>query len=310
MVRISINIMMQRQIHPWRWVFMLALLMASMTSQAQIQVFACEPEWASLVRTLGGEHVDVYSATTNKQDPHFIQARPSLIAKTRRAELLVCTGAELEIGWLPVLLIKSGNASILEGGDGHFLAANYVELDGQQENVDRSHGHVHAAGNPHIHLDPDRLLMVAKQLAKRLGELDSAHVADYQQNLATFTYQWKAKMHEWQNVTSPLQGCGVVVHHDNWLYMLDWMGIKSLAKLEKKPGVPPSSVHLSSLISQLEGQNALGVIYANYQDERASKWLSKKTGLPAVKLSFSPSPEQSLIDWYDQLVHQLVSLNH
>ena len=83
----------------------------AMTSpvMAAINVFACEPEWASLAKELGGERVKAVSATTAHQDPHHIEARPSLIAKVRRADLLICSGAELEVGWLPMLQRQAGN---------------------------------------------------------------------------------------------------------------------------------------------------------------------------------------------------------
>ena len=86
-----------------------------MPAQAALKVFACEPEWAALTQELGGDRVSVFSATTALQDPHYIEARPSLIARVRNADLVVCTGAELEAGWLPLLLRSSGNPRVQPG---------------------------------------------------------------------------------------------------------------------------------------------------------------------------------------------------
>ena len=128
---------------------------------AALRVFACEPEWGALAQELGGDLVDVSVATTALQDPHQIQAKPSLIARARNADLVVCTGAELEIGWLPVLLQQSGNAKVQPGQPGNFAAADYVRKLEVPTQLDRSQGDVHAAGNPHIQTDPRNIAQVA-----------------------------------------------------------------------------------------------------------------------------------------------------
>lgn len=156
------------------------LLALAMPAQAAVKIFACEPEWGALAQELGGNLVDVTVATTALQDPHHIQARPSLIARARNADLVVCTGAELEIGWLPILLQQSGNAKVQAGQPGNFAAADHVrklEIPGQ---IDRSQGDVHATGNPHIHTDPRNIAKVATALGLRLAQIDPGHASQYE----------------------------------------------------------------------------------------------------------------------------------
>ncbi|MDH3273976.1 MAG: zinc ABC transporter substrate-binding protein, partial [Gammaproteobacteria bacterium] len=128
--------------------FLIALL--PFAAQADISIFACEPEWAALATEIGGSHVGAYSATTALQDPHYIQARPSLIAKVRRADLVICSGAELEIGWLPVLLRKANNRDVMPGTPGFLEASSLVERFDATANVDRGSGDIHPQGNPHV----------------------------------------------------------------------------------------------------------------------------------------------------------------
>src|SRR5215470_1201261 len=160
----------------------LALLAAP--AQAALRVLACEPEWGALTQELGGSLVDVSVATSALQDPHQIQAKPSLIARTRNADLVVCTGAELEVGWLPVLLQQSGNAKVQPGQPGHFAAADYVRKLEVPTQLDRAQGDVHAAGNPHIQTDPRNIALVATALAQRLAQVDPPHAAEYAQRQA------------------------------------------------------------------------------------------------------------------------------
>ena len=287
---------------------LLSLLLLSNPLYAGLEVFACEPEWASLAKELGGEHVDIYTATTNQQDPHHIQARPSLVAKARQADLLVCTGAELEIGWLPLLLRKSGNPNIQEGQAGYFLATDYVALLDKPIALDRSMGDVHAAGNPHVHLDPVRVQIIANKLSETLARLDPANRSDYEKKLASFTENWQNMIQQWAERTQHLKGKPIVVHHKNWTYLQHWLGLNQAAVLEPKPGIPPTSSHLSSLVSGLKANPAQVIVYASYQDSKAANWLSKKTGIPTLEIAFSPAKDETLAHWFDQLLNQLVAL--
>ena len=254
---------------------------------ATLDAFACEPEWGALVKELGGDKVQVYVATTARQDPHHIEARPSLIARARSADLVVCTGAELETGWLPLLLTQSGNPKIRPGQPGYFEAAQYVELLEIPQQVDRSQGDVHAAGNPHIHLDPRNIAKIAGTLAERMAQLDQAEAANYRANAKAFLERWRQAMTRWESEAAPLKGSGLVVHHTNMSYLIRWLGMRQVATLEPKPGLPPTTAHLSELLSQLARDPAKAVVRAAFEDPRPSEWLAERAKIPAVVLPFT-----------------------
>lgn len=290
--------------------FAFTLLFSSTLAHADLNIFACEPEWGTLAQAIGGDNVTVYSATTGLQDPHYIEARPSLIARARQADMLVCTGAELEIGWLPLLLVKSGNAAIQEGQPGHFMATQHVQLLEIPAKVDRSMGDVHAAGNPHIQTDPSRIAQVAKALAERMAQVDSANAAHYQQGYASFNSRWQQAMQAWQSQAASLRGKAIVVHHKSWVYLRNWLGLKEVATLEPKPGVPPTTAHLASVLQQLQSTPAGMVIYSSYQNPRSAQWLSGKTGIPAVLLpsTVGGTPEaDDLFTFFDDIIKRLTS---
>jgi zinc/manganese transport system substrate-binding protein len=291
---------------------LLSLTLASAPALAKLNVFACEPEWAALASEIGGEQLQVFSATTARQDPHHIQARPSLIAKTRQADLLICSGAELEIGWLPLLLQKSANHNIQPGQPGYFMAAEQVSRLGMLEQVDRSMGDVHSGGNPHVHLDPQRMLLIAERLQQRLISIDPAQREHYQQRYFDFRQRLQKASITWQQQARQLKDTHLVVHHDSWIYLTNWLQMHTIATLEPKPGLPPSSKHLATVVEQLQQQSANLIIYSSYQNPKPAQWLSKKTGLPAVAIPASVEnwqQDNALIDWYGQLIH-LLSQEH
>ena len=276
---------------------------------AEINVFACEPEWGELARELGGDLVSVYNATTAFQDPHHIQARPSLIARMRRADLLVCTGSELEIGWLPILLRQSGNSHVQPGQPGNFAATDYVTTLEKPASVDRSQGDVHSGGNPHIQTDPRNIIKVAKALANTLAKIDAAHAADYTARYQDFEKRWQVALTRWDQEAAPLRGVKIVVHHKAWAYLLDWLDMQVVATLESRPGVPASAGHLSKVLTQLRNQPAKMVIRAAYQEGRPDQWLSEHAHIPAVVLPFTVGGTEAakdLFGLYDDTIANLL----
>jgi zinc/manganese transport system substrate-binding protein len=289
-----------------------ALLLGALVSspaQAKLKVFACESEWGSLLTELAGDKVDVDVATTALQDVHVIEAKPSLIAKVRAADLVVCTGAQLEIGWLPQLIRQSGNAKVASGA-GSFMAAAQVKTLEKPTALDRANGDVHPDGNPHIQMDPRRVLIVARQLDARLAQLDPANAATYQQRGADFEKRWLAAMVKWKAEAAPLKGRKVVVHHISWVYLWDWLGLQEIGALEPRPGVPPTAAHLSELVATTKNSNTLAIVRAAYQDPKPADWLSQRTGVPAVTLPFTvggDAQSRDLFGLFDSTIAKLLA---
>ncbi len=287
----------------------LAISLAASPAQARLKVFACEPEWGALLKELAGDKVDVDVGTSALQDVHMIEAKPSLIAKVRRADLVVCTGADLEVGWLPQLIRQSGNSKV-GNGPGMFMAASQVATLDKPVKFDRAAGDVHPQGNPHIQMDPYRVLTVAKALDARLVQLDPANGAAYQQHLADFSTRWNAAIKRWEAKAAPLKGRNVVVHHISWVYLFKWLGLQQIGALEPRPGVPPSSGHLSSLVATTKGGHTLAIVRAAYQDSKASNWLSERTGVKAVALPLTVGGDaqaKDLFSLFDSTIDKLLA---
>lgn len=280
-----------------RLMIMLLLTLAPWTGHA-LEVFACEPEWAALVNELAGEHANVTVATTARQDPHRLQARPSLIAAVRQAELLVCTGADLEIGWLPLLLRRAGNPSIQPGSPGYFLAANYVRKLEIPTRIDRGQGDIHPQGNPHIHLNPHNISRIAKKLTERLIGQDPANEIDYKSWLEDFLRRWANAVEDWENRPQPLAGLQLVSHHRSFSYLADWLDLSIVANLEPKPGIPPSGSHLAKLLEQLSPRPPAAVIRTPYANEKPSAWLSERLSVPATVLPYTVGGAESATDLF------------
>jgi zinc/manganese transport system substrate-binding protein len=289
---------------------LLLAVLAPGAAHAALKVFACEPEWGALAKEIGGEQVSVYSATTALQDPHRVEARPSLIARARNANLLVCTGAELEIGWLPVILDESGNPAIQPGQPGQFFAADQIALLEKPTALDRSAGDVHAAGNPHIQTDPRNFTQVGIALARRMAQIDPAQATYYQARWKDFSSRWQAAIARWEKQAAPLRGAPIVVQHKGFPYLEAWLGLKEVAVLEPKPGVEPSLSSLAAVKSQLANTPARMVIRAAYLPSRPSEWIAREAGVKQVVLPFTVGGDKEagdLFGLFDDTVKRLLA---
>lgn len=256
-----------------------------------LEVFACEPEWASLVSELAGDDVNVTVATTAFQDPHRLQAKPSLIAAIRKADLVVCTGADLEIGWLPLLLRRGGNPEI-------FMASDFVRKLEVPQVISRSQGDIHPQGNPHVHLDPRNIRRVAAALAEQLAEMDAKNAVAYNTRLADFQERWSDALATWDQRAMSLAGLEIASHHRSFSYLANWLGLDIVATIESKPGIPPSGAQLASLLESLNDNPPVVVIRTPYENEKPSLWLSERLSLPAIQLPYTISGNAAVTDLF------------
>jgi zinc/manganese transport system substrate-binding protein len=287
----------------------LAACAAALPAFAAVNVFACEPEWAALAKELGGEKVSAVSATTALQDPHHIEARPSLIARMRNADLVICSGSELEVGWLPLLLTQSGNNRVQPGSPGYLEASQYVVKLDVPRVVDRSMGDVHAGGNPHIQTDPRNIAKVAAVLAERLAQIDRANAATYRSGAESFDKRWQEAIRRWEEQAARLKGVPLVEHHKNFTYLIRWLGMREAGTLEPRPGIPPTTAHLAELVERMKRDPAKLIVYASYNDPRAAEFLSERTGIPKVMLPFTVGGSDRATDlfgYFDDLIARLL----
>lgn len=267
---------------------MLVLMLAcAVPAQASMRIFACEPEWGALASELAPPDADIFVATTAQQDPHYIQARPSLLARIRRADLLVCNGADLEIGWLPQLLQRAGNPRVQPGQPGYFLAAEQVTLLDIPTRIDRSEGDIHPNGNPHLHLDPARIRQVAVALVERLRAVQPEAADAHAGRLRDFLQRWDAAYETWQQRARGLQGLPVVVVHSEWRYLAHWTGLRVVARIEARPGIPPSVSHLAEVLRRIETDPPRAVLLAPGRSTRGADWLRERSGLRLQVLPYT-----------------------
>lgn len=277
-----------------------------------ITVFACEPEWAALVRVLWPD-ARLHIATHAQQDPHHIEARPALIAQLRAADLAVCTGAALEVGWLPMLQQRAANPKVQDGQPGMFYVADHVSLiDPQPATLNPFAGDVHPEGNPHVQTDPRRLREAAEALAQRLQSLWPTQASAIAQRHQQWDAQWQAHIQRWQTQARVLKGQRIAAQHTTFGYLWHWLGMTVEADLEPKPGMAPTPGHLNTVREGLLRRPPVAIVIASYQDPHSARWLAQQLQGRSPVLVLPATVEQALAPaalehWFDHVLRTLLA---
>ena len=264
----------------------LALLGFAGVARAEpIRVVTSIETFADLARAVGGANVSVESLARGYQDPHFVEAKPSLLVPLSRADLLVYAGLDLEIGWLPPLVVGSRNARIQAGARGNLDASTAIDvLDVPAGKVDRAQGDIPPRGNPHYWLPPINALKVAKEIAARLKELDPGRGVDYDANLQKFGALLKAKSADWSRKAASLRGLKVVPYHKSWTYVSDWLGLREIGYVELKPGIQPDPKHLAELILRMKAESVRVLLIESFYNRGIAGQVADSAGAKMLVL--------------------------
>jgi zinc/manganese transport system substrate-binding protein len=251
--------------------------------------------------------VEVTTLARPTEDPHFVDAKPSLILKLNRAQVLLEGGAELELGWLPPLLQGARNPRLAPGAPGRILCNQGISMLEVPSTLDRSEGDIHAAGNPHYMTDPANAQIVANHLTEVFCQLDPKSAETYRANLKAFSDRLTARMAEWQKLLAPFQGRHVVAYHNSWPYFARRFGLKIEMFLEPKPGLPPTPAHLAGVIARMKAEQARVIFVEPYLDRRTAESVARSTGAKVIDVAYLPGGIKGTEDDYFKLMDYLVT---
>jgi zinc/manganese transport system substrate-binding protein len=284
---------------------LLAVLAFGPVARAEVVVVATVPSLAVIAKEVGGQHAKVTSLSLPTQDPHFVDAKPSLALELNKADLLLAVGLELELGWLPVLQTGARNPKVQAGSNGFLDVSQFVNRLGvPQQPVDRSAGDIHPGGNPHYLYDPRAAAAVAKGIAVRLGDLDPPRRGVYHTNLEGFLKRLQAARAGWEARLAKHRGAPVITYHKSWVYLLDWLGLKEIETLEPKPGIPPNPAHVARVLVAARTQKARAILQESYYPDQTAKLIAEKSGARLVVLPGGADfrAGQTYIDHMEQIV--------
>jgi zinc/manganese transport system substrate-binding protein len=294
-------------------VMLLALAVVSLAgarAQAAVIVVTTTPDLASITRQVGGGTVEVKSLALPTQDPHFVDARPNLALLLNKADLLVVQGLDLEVGWLPVLQAGARNPKILTGEGGYLDASSFVNvLEAPAGQVSRAQGDIHPGGNPHYLEDPRNGARVARGIAGRLGKIDPANAAAYEQRAGELERDANALAARMSARAAALDAAKrkVVVYHRSWIYFETWLGLNEVGAVEPKPGIPPDPAHVAQLLVLMRTQGVRGILSEEFYPQTTTKLLAEKSGAELLLLSGGAGEGERYLDHIQQIADKTLN---
>ncbi len=90
----------------------------------------------------------------------------------------------------------------------------------------------------------------------------------------------------------------MLVQHKAFTYLIAWLGLKEVAALEPKPGIEPTTAHLSEILAITQRQPVKMVLRAAYQSDRASQWIAERAKINAVALPFTVGGDDAAKDLF------------
>jgi zinc/manganese transport system substrate-binding protein len=275
---------------------------------AKVAVVATTPDLGAVAREIGGNLIDVKTLAKPTEDPHFVDAKPSLIVTLNRADLLIQGGAELEVGWLPPLLETARNDKIAPGAAGLVIASQGIRMLDVPTTLDRSRGDVHAQGNPHFLLDPANVKLVAAQIADHLAKIDAKNATAYKENLATFNNRVDIKTGDWAKTLAPFKGAKVVTYHNDFIYFANRYGFQVVETLEPKPGISPSAAHLAKVIATMKSTGAKIVLVQPYQNRKTAETVARQADATVIDYSQQPGALKNTATYFDLMDNTVKTL--
>ncbi|MCW5770778.1 MAG: zinc ABC transporter substrate-binding protein [Rhodospirillaceae bacterium] len=269
------------------------------TARAALDAVATTPDLAAIARQIGGAAVKADSLASGVADPHFIAAKPSMIRRTHDADLLISVGAELEIGWLPVVVSAAANPKINLGQPGNLDISGFVSIMREPGPASRAQGDVHKAGNPHYMLDPRNGLLAARAIAGRMSELDAGNAATYRANLTAFEDRFRRKWGEWQSGFAPLRGQRLVSYHRSLPYLARAFGFEVVGEVEPLPGISPTASHLEQLMGIIRRDKVRLLLMEGFYERRSAAFLAAKTGIKVAVIPHSVDFDAGMKTYFD-----------
>jgi zinc/manganese transport system substrate-binding protein len=291
---------------------LLLLALSASPAYAKLKIAATVGDLGAIARAVGGSDVDVEVMAKPTQDPHFVDAKPSLVLTLSRADVVMLMGLDLEVGWLPVLLTGSRNGKVQIGNPGYFDCSTVINpKEVPVQKLDRSMGDIHPGGNPHFTTDPTNAVRIATALAERLGEIDPDHAAGFHANAEKFGQAVNAQNAVWLKALEPFKGAPVVTYHKSWIYFADWAGLSMVAFVEPKPGIPPNPSHVANVLRIMKERKVPVILQEDWYSAQTSELLSRASGATLVRVPGMTGDAETYVDHMSKVVAAVVNgLSH
>jgi len=244
----------------------------------KVTVFVSVPPQASLVKSIGGEHVVVEVLAGPGKDPHDFSPSSKQTMNLGRAEVWFTTRMPFERRMTKKVQSNAKRLLIVDTTAGQPLhptsqprAEHSDTAEDSHAGHDHGHGHDHdhdhSAGDPHLWLSPPLLKLQAEKITDTLVELAPEHSVDFQTNLKTLQTQIDSLHSELENSLTPHRGATFLAYHGAFGWFADAYGLKQ--EVIEYGGRSPETKRLRAIIEKAKA-SGIKVVFTQPQFDRRS----------------------------------------
>jgi len=208
-------------------------------------------------------------------------------------------------------VLGARNEKITLGQPGNLDASSRIPvLDVPTTKIDRSLGDIHPQGNPHYWIPPDNALIVAREIAARLEQIDGGGAATYRANLKKFEDEVAKRKAEWEKRAAPVRGMKIVTYHKSWSYVSKWLGLQEVGYVEPKPGIPAPPSHIASLIAFMRREGVKVILMESFYPRNTVDLVGQKAGAKTLVMPSDVNATPEIKDYFslvDAVVNKLVA---
>jgi len=289
---------------------LLVIINWASVAYAKLNIVVTTSDLSALVSEIGKDKVNITTISKPTEDPHFVDAKPGFIVKLNKADILIEGGLQLEMGWLPPLVLSARNQKIVPGHPGYIVASLGIDVVEVPTGATRAMGDIHPYGNPHYMLDPGNGKIFATQLCEQLCQIDKANCNYYKENLENFVKKLDQKLSEWQKALEPFRGTKIVTYHKTFPYFAQRFNLNVVGELEPKPGIPPSPSHINTLVPMMKREGVKLILIEQFRERKIPEFVAEKTGAKVVILPIMVGGQKEIQDYlalFDYTINQIIT---
>jgi zinc transport system substrate-binding protein len=251
-----------------------------------IKVIAAAYPLEFVATAIGGELVSVENFTPPGVEPHDLELTPSQIVTLDGADLLLYIS-----GFQPALeeaAQQSAPANRLDllsvDGINLLMATDDGHNHGHNHGTDEVHSEEELISDPHVWLDPERLIVVAKAVAAKLSEVDPSNSDSYGTNLAAFVEELEGLDAEF---TSGLASCErrlIVTSHAAFGYLADAYGLTQESISGLSPEAEPTPKRLNEIGKEAKADGTTTIFFETLASPKVAQTLADDLKIEAAVL--------------------------
>lgn len=245
-----------------------------------------------VTRRIAGDRLDVMLVLPPGKSEHGYDPTPREIARLEGAKLGLAVGLDMD-GWVEnIMRTAGGGTKLVRVGDKVQIMPIDVEPIGEDEaehdehegEKREDHDHELGAPDPHVWLDPERMLQIVDAIAAELIEIDPQGKDTFAKNAEALKASIQATDAKVRERSKAWTKRTIVTFHGSMAYYAKRYGIRIAVVVEPIAGKEPTATYIAEVIAAIKRSNAAALFTEPQLDRGPGETIAREAGIPLGEL--------------------------